>query len=383
MPERPRITRVVLENYKSIAYCDVRLGPLTFLVGPNGSGKSNFLDALQLLADGMQFQLQDVFQRRFGFDAVLRRGEPQPASFGIRIEFALSGEREGFYAIRFGADGTGNYRKEREESDVGGRGFRALFPPDQLQLALQSKFVPPEFTEVYRLLHDITIYHPDPNTIRTPQPTGPGWLLARDASNSADVVKRMFLEQNAIFRRVVEYLTAVTPNIDNVSNQGIAGFSTLSFRTVNGTQKVFPGSSMSDGTLRAFAILLALFQSVDGGPPISCVGFEEPEAGLHPAATAVLLDAMREASLSVQVVASSHSADLLDDKEIDSDSILAVEHRDGLTYISPVDAASRQVLKDRLYTAGELLRMEQLRPAALDDTPPPDVESVLFEGTLG
>ena len=27
------LTRVVLENYRSIAHCDVRLGPLTYLVG--------------------------------------------------------------------------------------------------------------------------------------------------------------------------------------------------------------------------------------------------------------------------------------------------------------------------------------------------------------
>ena len=27
------IKRVIIKNYKSIPYCDVRLGPLTFLVG--------------------------------------------------------------------------------------------------------------------------------------------------------------------------------------------------------------------------------------------------------------------------------------------------------------------------------------------------------------
>lgn len=46
----PFISRVRLKNYKSIAECDVRLGPLTILVGPNGSGKSNFLDALAFLS---------------------------------------------------------------------------------------------------------------------------------------------------------------------------------------------------------------------------------------------------------------------------------------------------------------------------------------------
>jgi AAA15 family ATPase/GTPase len=48
----PFISRVRLKNYKSIAECDVRLGPLTVLIGTNDSGKSNFLDALAFLGRG-------------------------------------------------------------------------------------------------------------------------------------------------------------------------------------------------------------------------------------------------------------------------------------------------------------------------------------------
>lgn len=33
----PFIGRLRLKNYKSIAQCDVSLGPLTILVGPNGT----------------------------------------------------------------------------------------------------------------------------------------------------------------------------------------------------------------------------------------------------------------------------------------------------------------------------------------------------------
>ena len=46
MSRPPFLTRVKLRNYKSIARCDVELGPLAILVGPNAAGKSNFLDAL-------------------------------------------------------------------------------------------------------------------------------------------------------------------------------------------------------------------------------------------------------------------------------------------------------------------------------------------------
>ena len=43
VPDPTFISRVKLRNYKSIAACDVWLGPLTFLVGPNGAGRSSFL----------------------------------------------------------------------------------------------------------------------------------------------------------------------------------------------------------------------------------------------------------------------------------------------------------------------------------------------------
>ncbi len=92
------------------------------------------------------------------------------------------------------------------------------------------------------------------------------------------------------------------------------------------------------------------------------VGIEEPETALHPAAVAVLLDALEEASLTRQVLITSHSADLLDNKRIDPDALLAVAARDGKTEIGPIDKASRSVLRDHLFTAGEMLRMSQFAP---------------------
>ena len=49
----PFLRRVHIEGYKSIAYCDVSLQPLTILVGRNSSGKSNFLNALAFLRDAL------------------------------------------------------------------------------------------------------------------------------------------------------------------------------------------------------------------------------------------------------------------------------------------------------------------------------------------
>jgi len=58
----------------------------------------------------------------------------------------------------------------------------------------------------------------------------------------------------------------------------------------------------------------------------------------------------------------SHSPDLLDDKSISDENILAVSNRNGETIIGPVDTAGRTSIRDNLFTAGELLRLSQLSP---------------------
>mgnify|MGYP001006367059 CR=1 FL=1 len=73
-------------------------------------------------------------------------------------------------------------------------------------------------------------------------------------------------------------------------------------------------------------------------------------------------EVLTQAANDTQVLITSHSPDLLDDKSIDMDAILAVVSEGGETKIAPLDAASRQVLRDHLFSAGELLRMNQLAP---------------------
>jgi hypothetical protein len=76
----------------------------------------------------------------------------------------------------------------------------------------------------------------------------------------------------------------------------------------------------------------------------------------------VLRDGLKSASRHTQVLVTSHSPDLLDDKSVSDLNILAVFNRNGDTLIGPVDAAGRTAIQDKLYTAGELLRLSQLTP---------------------
>lgn len=75
-----------------------------------------------------------------------------------------------------------------------------------------------------------------------------------------------------------------------------------------------------------------------------------------------MLDAFREAAGQTQIIITSYSPNLLDDKDLDPESILAIEVRNGITVIAGIDEAGRSAVHDRLYTIGELLRLNQLQP---------------------
>ena len=382
MKDSTFITRVVLKNYKSIAACDMQLGPLTFLVGRNGAGKSNFLDALRFVADALNSSLDHAIRDRGGISDVLRRSRGHPNHFSIRLEFALPEGFTGHYALQIRKRSSGGYEVRTEECCI--QNGRCQTPEgyfridngsvtdtsvkvapaaatDRLYLVNASGL--PEFRPVYDALSRMGFYNLNPDKIRDLQDPGPGDLLLRDGSNLTSV----FTKLSPIIKENIEkYLSVVVPGIHTVDVKGFGPKETLEFRqdVAGDTHRWrFLANNMSDGTLRVLGILIALFQGDDDAQKrVTLVGIEEPETALHPGAVAVLLDGLRDAAHRTQIIITTHSPELLDDKHLDVNSILAVEAHDGDTVIAPVDEASRSVVQDRLFTAGELLRSNQLQP---------------------
>jgi predicted ATPase len=378
------LRRVVITNYKSIGGCDVTLEPLTFLVGPNGAGKSNFLDALRFVADALNRTVDHALRDRGGINEVRRRSGGHPIHFGIRLDFELPAGVTGSYAFRVGSRSRKGFEVQREDCVVHhpealgeSSRFRVISgevestiktvppaTPDRLYLTIASGL--PEFRSLFDTLSQMGFYNLNPDKIRGLQPPDPGFLLARDGSNLASVLGVLSSLDPSATERVEEYLRRLVPGVEGVSQRPIGPRETIEFRQqVAGTGSPwrFLAASMSDGTLRALGVLAALFQS--GSGPSSAarlVGIEEPEVALHPAAAGVLLDALREASRRVQVVVTSHSPDLLDSDDIDTASLLAVTADQGVTVIGAVDEVGRSTLRDRLFTPGELLRLDQLTP---------------------
>ena len=379
--DRRLLTRIALRNYKSIAACNVSPAQLTFLVGPNGAGKSNFLDALRFVADSLRFSIDHALRDRGGIREVRRRSSGHPTNFAIRLDFGLA-DRIGYYAFLVGAKRRAGYHIQREECWVatGGEDSARHYyrvesghvvkstlhtgpaaSSDRLYLVNASGL--DEFRPVYDALSNTGFYNLSPVAIRELQPPDPGELLNRDGSNIASVLARLAPQVKA---DVEEYLSRIVPGVTGVDRVLLGRRETLRFRQhVRGAQHPwrFDASNVSDGTLRACGVLVALFQGA--GRPASkrsLVGIEEPEVALHPAAAEILFDSLRDAAQHTQVLVTSHSPDLLDNDEVPGDSILAVVAEDGETRIGPLDEVGRSALRDHLYTAGELLRMDQLGP---------------------
>ncbi len=414
--DRRLLTRVVLRNYKSIAACDVSPAQLSFLVGPNGSGKSNFLDALRFVADSLRFSLDHALRDRGGINDVRRRSGGRLTHFGIRVEFNLADSR-GHYAFSVGAKRQGGYEIRQEECRVvqqdgddprlnegeHGRTIAPHFYKVKRGRVVSSSLSPTpaaaadrlylvnvsgvdSFRPAYDALSGAGFYNLNPGAIRDLQPPDPGDLLKPDGSNAASMLSSLERRSPASKRRIEEYLGVVVPGLVKVNRWRVGSRETLEFRQeVRGPQDSwrFLASNMSDGTLRAFGVLLALFQGAGSGDSKRrLVGIEEPEAALHPAAAGFLVDALRDAAGHAQIFVTSHSPDLLDNDDIPDDSILAVLAEYGQTglglretKIGPLDQVGRSVLRDRMFTAGELLRMNQIDPdPARSNLRPNDLE---------
>lgn len=375
-----RITRVKVENFKSLVSCEVTLGPLMFLVGPNGAGKSNFLEALSFTAEALR---TGSLPKPRGTEQLLHCSSPEHSdSFLLEFELDLSGGQRASYLLRVRVV-AGSCQVQEESCRVehpGLPGRSSVFKVSGGQVTASVNFQPapphperpylqvfsrvPPFRAVYEALAAMVVYKPEPQQLRLPRPAGgPRELLLADGSNLPAVFTRL---PEPARQQIRDFLAQVVPGVEGVERCELGPLETLQFYQrlfAEGPPQRLYAANMSDGTLRALAVLVALFQSEGVGQPrVSLVALEEPEVAMHPAALGVLRDALRLATRHTQVLVTSHSPELLDDKDLQAEQILAVSFEQGQTHVAPIDEASRSILKDRLYTVGELLRANQLAP---------------------
>lgn len=392
-----RLTRVWARNFRSIRDLDLDLGSLTVLVGPNASGKSNVLDVLRFIKNTFESNLDSAIGTRQGIVA-LRRSSPgggtRDVEIGIEVELPKFRMR---YSFVLGSR-SGVYRVKREQgkfTSTSGRDLIAEFEIkegrvvkpkdlnyplfDTSELSLQKfahVLLPIRINQVdFPRDSDITVedyygalvtiggmrfYRLFPDAMREPSKPLNERALFEDGSNLASVLRAMVKSKSRMIEEINGNLGQVVPGLKGLDVQQSGGFLIVKIRHGVGHNSsrvsTFDLTQESDGTVRLLGLLTAFYQEGYA----SLIGLEEPELTVHPGALPVLADVMVEASSRTQVVATTHSPDLIDRLPIES--LRAVEMRNGCTEVGPVSQAQSKAVVNGLFTSGELHSMEGLVP---------------------
>ena len=339
--------RVHIKNYKSFATSVVDLGSFTVLVGPNGAGKSNFVDALRFVSECLQTSVNLALQNRGGVNAVRRHSTGHPRNFGFRLLIDLGQGGSGEYSFEVAAEPQGGFSVKKERCVVqpallerqhhykveNGQftqeveGIRPRIEPDHLVLPLLSGLE--EFRPVYDFLTAMRFYALVPDEIRQLQEPDAGLVLKREGSNVAAVLREIQRKKPDTYERLCRLLSKVVPGTSKAEYVSVGQKETLSFKQDVGDKAPwsFNTLNMSDGTLRALGTLLAVYQS--SAP--SMVAVEEPEATIHPAALDVIVDILKVGAVRSQILLTSHSPDLVDNRNILDSELRVVRSERGQT----------------------------------------------------
>ena len=163
----------------------------------------------------------------------------------------------------------------------------------------------PHLTALRHELASWRTYYLEPEAMRRDAPRRVVERLPHDGSDLAAFYNTMEQEHPRTFEAMNRALRAVLPGIEHVGVSSMAGTGRLRLYVVeNGVR--FEASALSEGTLR----ILALIGITNSPAPVSVVGYEEPENGVHPARLQWIAALLEEATRNgdTQFILNTHSA---------------------------------------------------------------------------
>lgn len=393
------LTCLEVSNFKSIDYVKLYFRQENIIVGPNGTGKSNLLDTLKFARDAVENGLDEAVAVRHGIDSVRRWSKTRPYHVSIKLNFDMGDGRKGYFKFVL-ASRSGEFFVHEEEVEWRGRNPFAKDDSElsvshykrdadgqvefKLDTAALSNLPAPKmpetdlfmtqlgpklatpfafiFRDLFSEISDYGAYSIYPNIIRSPQPINTSDRLSDDGSNLASVIRKLRATATRSNREnLTSALSQVLPPLSEIRIQTTGGFYVPTFKVDE------PGgdlshylnmSQVSDGTLRMLGMLTAFYQA---NPP-GKIALEEPEQMIHPGLLTILVEGARdylEAPRSQrQIFLTTHSPTLLD--MFESDSIIAAQWADGVSNFYHLSERQRKLVKDKLFSAGELMLVEGL-----------------------
>ncbi|MBM3404984.1 MAG: ATP-binding protein [Bacteroidetes bacterium] len=369
------ISRIKLTNWKNFQDVDVDLASRVFVVGANASGKSNFLDVIRFMRDIVKQAggLQYAVGQRGGVSKI--RCLSARAKPGVAIELFLAENENSSkptwrYFLSFKHSGGGifekhatileekvidlkgvvvAYRKEgNKEEDNETLKFTLLEQPNSNQ----------KFRDIYHFLQETQYLHIVPQLVRDSE----SYLLT---ANKEDFYGRNLLDRmnrtnkitrDSYLRRINEVLQLAVPQLKNIDfiidkKTGVPHLEAIyeHWRAKGAKQQE---SQFSDGTLRLIGFIWAL---LDGQETIL---LEEPELYLHTAIVTQLPEFIyklqRRKGRVRQVIISTHSYDILNDKGIGGkETLILIPSKEGTKIKTALNFKEVKAYLDQGFTMAE------------------------------
>lgn len=353
----PRLISIGIGGFKSIKDLQsLSIRPVNVLIGANGAGKSNLISFFRLLRSIQAEKLQEFVGRAGGANTLLYYGAKTTGTMWVSVRFEVKAGNA-LYLFQLSNTATDSliFSDEQVEYPItkDSNPKRDRLGSGQRESLLVSQVS--DFTEIRELLAAIQIYHFE-DTSETAAIRRRGYIeenrsLRDDGGNLAAFLYAMRARKALYYRRIIGAIRQIAPFFDDFDLAPLKNDPNsilLNWRDRDSTH-LFGPHQLSDGTLRAMALIALLAQPEDELPGL--IILDEPEIGLHPFAIEVLSSLVRSASVHSSIVLATQSVALVN--QFAPEDVVTVTRESAQSKFERQDSKSLEVwLQD--YGLGDL-----------------------------
>ena len=347
------IRTLEIGNFKSIDSLEIRgLSPFSVFAGSNGSGKSNFLDALDFVSVFIRHGVAAALEQHGGIQNIRSRKRRSSTSdqFSFVIGCDLVDEQERMSVFNYSLGLHDLYQEPAPEEFLSINGDRVLSRKrDRGFIRIKGKPEIHGFPDVYsaltlmpdneltRFLQHLDVYRIEPGDAKAADRINvDATRLASNGSNLASVLRRLERDPEAT-ADILDWMQMIVPGVATIqTRQRMTDNTTALLFKEAGTAKRFPAQLVSDGTVYALCMLVAVLGAPAG---LGMTLIEEPERGLHAKAIRELVALMRQhASSERPIWLTTHSESVV--RSLELSELVLVDKVDGRTTMKRADSGN-------------------------------------------
>jgi len=295
-----------------------------------------------------------------GYDfEIIQPDESDPSNFKVASEYLHLRDDDGaiLKATRRGNAPLKFWRAKRMKGRRTALGS-ALYPlsednfieyakdrADDTTLIVQAvSFTNNLFGLMSRELGQLKVFQLSPHLCRQPGVSTPNATLSRHGENLPSVVGNLRRNSPRVWNDVEGAMRAILPQLHSIETDFTQDRRLSLVFKMEGSDRVWNANEMSDGTIQALALFVALF---DARSPLLIV--EEPENALHPWILRHFLDLCRSQKRK-QILLTTHSPVVID--YTNPENLRVMWNRGGQSHLSPVSQLNPDVVA--LWKSGEV-----------------------------